>query len=181
MITIIEDGIDVAPLLNAVRNRYDLFAMTVARQSFDQSPHSETMSIFVRGPLGWTRDWYQNDIGAMDYPAAQILAEPLRQVVTPILSRLQLAELGRVMIVELPPGGRVTTHIDQGEYARHYKRWHLVLSGGKRATLTCGDDVVECWPGRLFTFNHHKPHSARNLEDEARIVLIIDGVPRVEA
>jgi quercetin dioxygenase-like cupin family protein len=172
------DVIDVAPLLHAVENRYDLFAMTVARQSFENSPHADTMTVFVRGPLGWTRDWYQHDIGAMDYPAAQILAEPLREVVAPVIRRLQIAQLGRVMIVELPPGGRIARHVDQGEYARHYQRWHLVLSGGPRATLTCDGNVVQCLPGRLFWFNHHLPHEAANDEAHARLAVIIDGVVR---
>lgn len=177
-IDIVDDGIDVASLRDAVLNRYDLFAMCVARQSFAGSPHADTMTIFLRGPMGWSREWYQQDVGAMDYPAMRILETSVREVLVPVVKRLDLREIGRVMIVELPAGGQITEHCDEGAYSDYYKRWHLCLTGGPKATLTCDGETVACLPGRLIWFNHKLQHSARNDEAHARLQVIIDGVPR---
>ena len=176
MIKIIKDGIDVAPLLEAVRERSDLFSMCIARQLFDGSPHEDTACIFLRGPMGWSRDWYLEHTGAMDYPPMDLLWDGVEAVLKPIIKDLGITKLGRMMIVSLFPGGRIHKHIDEGAYSDTYQRWHLVLDGNENAKLRCGDETVDCIDGRLFWFNHKLEHEAWNEDDKPRINVIIDGV-----
>jgi len=181
MIKIIQEGIDTSPLLEAVEARSDLFLMCVARQAFSGSPHADTSTIFLRGPMGWSREWYQHHTGAMDYPALQILREPVQKVLVPVVNSLNLAELGRVMLVMMYSDGKVTPHVDQGEYSDRYQRWHLVLSGGPEAKFRCGNDTVQSIPGRLFWFDHKQEHEAWNNEQHPRIHAIIDGITKANS
>lgn len=181
MIRIVKEGIDTAPLLEAIEARSDLFCMCVARQAYNGSPHADTSAIFLRGPMGWDKEWYQNHNGAMDYPALHLLWEPVQKVIKPAIESLGLAELGRVMLVILYPGGKVTKHVDQGAYSDYFQRWHLVLSGGPKAGLRCGSQTVESIPGRLFWFDHKQEHEAWNNEEFPRIHAIIDGVVKANS
>jgi Aspartyl/Asparaginyl beta-hydroxylase len=176
MIKIIRDNVNVQPLFDAVCDRQDLFSMCVARQTFEGSPHEDTASIFVRGPMGWSRDWYLEHTGAMDYPAMELLWPAVEAVIKPVVEELGIKTLGRVMIVSLFAGGRIHKHVDEGAYSDAYQRWHLVLHGDSRSGLRCGDETVECVTGRLFWFNHKLEHEAWNESDEPRINVIIDGV-----
>ena len=42
--------------------------------------------------------------------------------------KLEVKDMGRLLIVNLKPSGHVTKHNDQGTYADHYSRFHLVLN-----------------------------------------------------
>ena len=52
----------------------------------------------------------------------------------------RVEDMGRVLIVNLKPCGHVTKHNDQGTYADHYQRFHLVLKSNQHCFQTCGNE-----------------------------------------
>lgn len=84
----------------------------------------------------------------------------------------QFENLGRVGLVKLGPGNKVTPHIDRGEYFHKHKRYHLVIQG--EYDYFVGDDMVRGVPGMLFTFNNHVMHWSHNVGSEDRIIIIFD-------
>ena len=170
-------GLEVAPIVDALAKLPDLWGEITDRQYFTRSPHRDTETIFLRGPLKLTPYYYQFDLGAYDYPAMDLLGHVLVPVLRPLLTeQLQVDELGHVLIVKLKPGGRVTEHIDQGAYADHYTRFHVALTSNPGCYQTAGDERATFAPGEAWWFNHKKPHTAANEGETDRLHIIIDAV-----
>lgn len=169
-------GIDVAPLLAVLDANPELWGQITLRQEYPGSAHHDTDCIFLRGPKAFTREDYFFDLGSYDYPAVDQLADVLVPVVRPVLQALGVTELGRALIVRLQPGGHVDAHVDEGDYADHFSRFHVCLRAQPGSTLTAGDETQHFAPGEAWWFDHKALHTADNLTDEARIHIIFDAV-----
>ena len=123
----IAEGLDVEPLLQLLDAKPELWKEIQARQKFTGSPHKDTETIYVRGALKMTSYHVIWDVGSYDYPCMQYLKSALVPLMRPVLEGLGVKDLGRVLIVNLKATGQITRHIDQGAYAEHYERFHLVL------------------------------------------------------
>jgi ABC-type nitrate/sulfonate/bicarbonate transport system ATPase subunit len=88
--------------------------------------------------------------------------------------------LGRARIVKLPPGSRVPSRRDRGEYYARRDRYHLVLRS-EGTWMRCGEEQVTMREGELWWFDNKEEHEARNESDRDRIHLIFDLEPRVDA
>ena len=135
-------GLDVEPLLELLDARPELWDEITTRQTFTKSPHKDTKTIYVRGALKMSPYYVLYDVGAYDYPIMEYLKSALVPLMKPILDKLQVKELGRVLIVNLKSTSQVTRHIDQGTYADHYERFHIVLRSNQHCFLTSGNWVL---------------------------------------
>lgn len=146
---------------------WDAFTL---RQNLKGSPHGDTKCILLRGDfcrpfaLGVTRT--RTHLGAQ-LPACIAL-------VNAALTGLPVVEVGMAMAVSLKPGGRVLPHPDEGEYAGHFDRMHIVVTKNPASWLLCGDELAYPEQGDLFFFNHHIMHSAGNDSDKERVHIIVD-------
>jgi GNAT superfamily N-acetyltransferase len=146
-----------------------------ARQDTPGSPHHDTRCIVLRGPRDITAESVFNDLEAVDYPTVEQLPEVLelaRQAVT----RIGVKTLGRVMLAELKAGGHIDRHFDDGAYAAHYERFHLVLQSDAGNTFINGEECIHMAPGELWQFSHRKEHEVHNDSTRTRVHLIIDAV-----
>lgn len=168
--------IDVGPMLDALDARPELWDEITVRQEAPGSPHHDTRCIWLRGPREITLDSVFNDLRSVDYLSMGELAESVYPLVAPILRQLGSTALGRVMIVELKPGGYIDAHEDQGKYAKTFSRFHLVLSSDPGNTFTCEGESVHMAPGELWWFNHRGEHKVRNDSATPRIHIIFDAV-----
>lgn len=168
-------GLDVQPLLDLIDAQPDLWREIEARQNSMNSPHRDTECIFARGPYKMTRFHVQFDLGAYDYPCMEYLKPGLMPVMSPILRGLEVDELGRVLIVKLKPGGHVSAHDDQGTYADHFARFHIVLSSNPGCTQSCGGQEQAFEVGDAWWFDHKKVHTADNTGDTDRVHIIFDA------
>ena len=177
----IAEGLDVEPLLQLLDAKPELWKEVEARQKFTGSPHKDSETIYVRGPLKMTPYYVLWDTGSYDYPCMQYLKSALVPLMRPVLEGLGVKDLGRVLIVNLKATGQVTRHIDQGAYAEHYERFHLVLRSNPHCFLTSGNWVLNLQVGEVWWFNNKVLHSAENnsTEDD-RWHIIFDCVPTVE-
>ena len=176
----IAEGLDVEPLLQLLDAKPELWKEIETRQKFTNSPHKDTETIHVRGALKMSAYYLMWDIGAYDYPCMEYLKPALVPLMRPILEQLQVKEMGRVMIVNLKPCGHVTKHNDQGTYADHYQRFHLVLKSNQHCSQTCGNELQRFEVGDVWWFNHKELHTAHNVGDTDRIHIIFDAVLTAE-
>jgi hypothetical protein len=169
-------NIDVGPMLDALDARPQLWDEITLRQDTPGSPHHDTRCIWLRGPREITLDSVFNDTKSFDYLSMGELAESVYPLVAPILRQLGSTLLGRVMIAELKPGGFIDPHEDQGQYAKKFSRFHLVLTSDLGNTFTVENESVHMAPGELWWFNHRGEHQVRNDSATPRVHIIFDAV-----
>lgn len=173
----IASNLNVQPLLDKLEQMPELWEQIIIRQNFYESPHKDTETIFVRGPLRFTPEKYLMDIGSYDYEPMNALSDVLIPIMQPLLKdELKVQELGRVLIVKLHPGGHIDEHVDEGVYADYFSRFHIALKTNPRATLTVGGQTRNLDAGEAWWFNHKLKHSGDNLGDTDRIHIIFDAV-----
>ena len=168
-ITTLDVRLAAAELANIDAPQWDAFTL---RQTIDGTAHGDTKCIPLRGALAFT-DSFHVDVSrslytyAIYYPhTCALINEALRQ--------LNVATVGNVLAVALTPGGLVTPHRDEGGYAEHFERFHIVLTSATGNWFQVGNDLAYPGPGDLFFFNHREVHSVGNPTQEARIHLIVD-------
>ena len=84
--------------------------------------------------------------------------------------------LGRIMIVNLLPHGKVPLHIDPLDYFAMYSRFHIPFKTNTNVVFSGGPDTAyEHMPfGHLSQLNNRLPHMLENNSDENRIHIIVD-------
>lgn len=168
--------VDGDALLDRIASYPKLWDEVTFRQDFEGSPHKDTQAIIMRGPASLSYQDTMQSIACYDYPIAGVLKDYIGPALVPMLNALCITELGRVMIVKLKAGGHVTAHIDEGEYADHYARFHVALSTNEHCIQTSGDEGCHFPAGTAWWFDHKKTHTASNYGDTDRIHIIADAV-----
>ena len=162
--------LDPAAALRELDRRPELWDLITVRQQYEGSAHRDTETVFLRGPT--TLEDVFNNMEAVDYDTLDELPATFDLVVR--ASRmLQAREVGRLMLVKLLTGGHITPHVDEGRYAQHFARFHLVLTSSPGCRFFAGGEQVVMAPGELWWFNHRVQHEVRNAGPE-RIHLILD-------
>lgn len=151
------------------------------RQNTVGSPHADTKTIFLRWAKEFSVESVFTDLEAYDQ-------DEMEEVVAEIAPAMELfheivkpISIGRMIIVSLKAGGRITRHFDDGEYADHYQRFHLSLRSEEGNLFYCEHnenygEYVHMRAGELWWFNHKKYHTVYNTSNRDRIHLIIDAV-----
>lgn len=158
-----------------------LWDQFTARQDAPESPHHDTRCIVLRGPdvpegAVYDRALAHTVIESRDWQANVEALPAARDLCAAASERLRVLELGRVMIVELAPGGHIDQHRDEGAYAEHFKRFHLVLQSDPGNRFVNGDEVLHMRPGELWQFTHQIEHEVFNDSSRPRIHMIIDAI-----
>ncbi len=176
----IASDLNIAPLLTKLQAHPHLWAERTERQTYPDSAHKETETIFLR----WAKD--QSVFGGFHCLESEDHVETVKKL-APEVADLCIAacerilgrpvndddDFGRIILTRMKPGAQIPEHIDEGPYADKYERFHVCLSG--RSFFMVDEDANSTWAGDLFWFNHKLPHSVENMTDE-RIHLIIDLV-----
>lgn len=172
---LVAQGLAVQPALAELAMRPELWRLFTARQDTPGSAHHDTECIVLRGPKTISIESVFNDLDAQWLAYAHTL-RAVRDLIALAGSRLgPIAQLGRVMVVNLKPGGHIDPHVDEGAYAAHYDRFHLVLRSAEGNQFRCGDETVHMREGELWKFDHRTEHQVANLSEHGRIHIIIDA------
>ena len=168
-------GVDVTPLLLELHRSPALWDIHTNRQSYPNTPHRDTKTIFVRFRSETElsgKQSYNEQHRNVFWPAWQALPS-LRPLVFNLMTRVAGVELGTVLITRLPPGGAILPHSDRGSWAAEYyqTKCHLVLAGSSLSR--CVDDAVTMVSGDCWTFDNLLIHSVENRGDCDRICLIV--------
>ena len=176
----IETGIDTQPIWDALAYNEDLWHLDASRQR-SIGVQARTQTIYLRrairdpwAPFPLTQNIHASELAphAWRLPDAVLLCQALADQVG--------VELGRSMLVRLPPGGTVGTHRDDGAYYAIRDRYHLVVESEPNGSILGVDDEhVAMEPGELWRLDNKQPHWARNLGSTNRVHLIFDVLPHV--
>lgn len=83
--------------------------------------------------------------------------------------------IGRVLVAMLRPMGVISSHVDEGEYAKNHKRYHFVLNSNSNCTFICGNEALQMKEGEIWTFNHRLEHQVINADPQnPRVHIIAD-------
>lgn len=171
------EGLPVGPLMKALAAQPHLFEDIPAnfRNTYPGSAHQDSRSILLRWCYPFNEWTALHDLHAVDYPACYWLTNEASPLVQWLSGVLNTNEIGRVMVNALLPNGVISTHVDEGAYADHYDRFHIVLRGGY-SPFQCGNEIVSMQTGEAWWFDHRQEHSVVNNDAVERVHLIVDAV-----
>lgn len=173
-------NIDTTPFLAEINDKSEAWLRRTSRQRMIFE-HGDTQSIFLREPkLLISPKFFRRllridttDIHRSIWTSDSIEFPKLCGFMTDFASEHRGA-LGRAIIVRLKPGGKVYSHIDEGEYYKKTNRYHLVLHSPSGSLLNCGTESAVMKNGELWWFDNKQMHSAVNEDSDWRIHLIFD-------
>lgn len=165
--------VTLAEVAHELHDRKDMFGANRIRQ-FPGSPHHQVDDILLRGPdldQGLVEihndlrcDWYDE---AHALPSCRVLTEDLMHAVGG-------RELGRVIITRLPSGASIEPHIDEGDAAAYYRRYHYCVQGEPGNTFIIGHHAQQMKSGEFWRVNTRLMHSVINNSFNDRIHIVID-------
>lgn len=183
---LIATGVDVLPLVAALKRHPELWMEDTYLRDYPQGPFGDMESIMLRFPVKQTfksprklKLYAENRLGGydqhenVDYPAYKLLHQA-RPLVSGLMARMEGERLGRVMINKLRPGGRITPHADTPLHAEYYSRFHICLQSGPGYVFYCGDEAITMNAGDVYWFNNRLSHSVINNAEVDRLSMVVD-------
>lgn len=163
--------IDVEPIKLAIAKCHDRWQDLTFRQSTQGTPHVDTETLYLRMPPVIDKWHIFESPDVVDYPLMEVPAfsNAIRRI-----EQLTYQQAARVMIVNLKAGGRITPHVDEGEYAHSTDRYHLCITTNESCFMKIGNEVVYANPEELWFFDKQETHSCENHGNEDRIHMIVD-------
>jgi len=169
----IGEGIDVFPVLHALQRQPELWDQNTLRTTHPGTAHSDVSDIWIFFNDPTNPEAVINDREVVPFAAWEKLPQ-LRPIVFNLMRAVEGVQLGRVIITRLPPGGRITPHVDGGAPATFYDRYQLMLQCLPGALFRAGSETVQWKTGDLFHFDNTVEHEVVNNSADDRIVVIMD-------
>jgi|SRR6185437_9434941 len=173
-------GVNFNPLLVAINRQPELWDQNTLRTKHPNTAHSAVSDIWLMfndvagNPyMDELVDKVSNDIIVKPYPAFEKLPQA-RPLIFDLMRTVEGVTLGRVIITKLPPGKKITPHVDGGAPATYYKRYQMALQSLPGALFTIGDETVQFESGEVWLIDNKKEHSVVNNSRDDRIVMIVD-------
>lgn len=170
----IAEGLDVTPVMMALKARSHLWNQNDLRTRHQGTAHAQADDIWLRfNELKEDLSAVVDDIHCINYPAMGELPEA-RQLILGLMARVGCEQLGRSIITRLKPGACITPHEDQGAPATYYERFHITLHSRPGCVFRAGDEQVQMRTGEVWWFNNTIEHEVQNYSDDDRLTLIVD-------
>jgi quercetin dioxygenase-like cupin family protein len=90
------------------------------------------------------------------------------------MARVEGERLGRCIITKLKPGAVIDPHVDSGDHAAYFERYHIVLQSLPGSVFHAGGETVQMRVGEVWWFDNSSMHSVINNSADDRIHLIVD-------
>lgn len=179
---LLASGVDVTPLLLAIKRRPELWKEDTYLRDYPQGPFKQIESIMLRFPV---KGVYETEAElknhqstydqheSIDYPAYAVLTEA-RSIIMALMTRVGGERLGRVMINKIAPGGVIYPHVDTKDHTDYYSRFHVVLQSQPGVMFRAGDERVTMANGEAWWFDNSQQHEVINNSADDRIHMVID-------
>jgi len=164
-------GVNVAPLLVAINRQPELWDQNTLRTKHPKTAHGDVSDIWLM--FNELDGDVINDIIVKPYPAFEKLPQA-RSIIFDLMRLVEGMTLGRVIITKLPPGKKITPHVDGGAPATYFSRYQVALQSLPGALFTIGDETVNFESGEVWLIDNKKEHSVLNNSRDDRIVMIVD-------
>jgi quercetin dioxygenase-like cupin family protein len=175
----IAEGVDVMPLLSALARSPELWNQNLLRTTHQSSPHTQVDDIWLRFNDLKTYEETADPAHVMDqhesinYPAFYALPQA-RALIFALMARVEGERLGRCIITKLKPGAVIDPHVDSGDHAAYFERYHIVLQSLPGSVFHAGGETVQMRVGEVWWFDNSSMHSVINNSADDRIHLIVD-------
>lgn len=183
----ISQGFDTIPLVNAISRQPELWNQETLRTTHPGTPHTQVDDILLRfndlteakkardegKPLSEYAGMVMDQHESICWPAWYKLPEA-HKVIFDLMRYTQAVRLGRVIITRLPPGKIITPHVDSGDHAAYYDRYHIILQNNPGSIFHCGYEAVSMKAGEIWWFQNAIEHSVENYSNDDRLTMIID-------
>ncbi|NBV06663.1 MAG: aspartyl beta-hydroxylase [Proteobacteria bacterium] len=175
----ISENEPVASLLAAVMRQPELWNQNLLRTTHEGTPHSEVSDIWLRfNDLSEykktnERSTILDQHESIDYPAFAMLPQA-RQIIFNLMRFVEGKRLGRVLITKLEPSKKIYPHVDSGDHAAYYDRYHVVLKNSEGSIFRAGNEVLCMKAGDIYWFDNSAEHEVINNSYDDRIVMIVD-------
>lgn len=166
-------GLNVAPLLNAIMRSPELWDRDALRTTYPGTPHSQVGDIWLRFNDISDPNKVIDDIECINYPAWYDLPQA-RDIVFGLMRTVEGERLGRVLITRLRPGDKIDPHCDEGAPATYYDRYHVVLNSAPGCLFRAGQEMVNMATGEVWWFDNTLEHEVVNNSVDDRIHMIVD-------
>ena len=175
-------GINVQPLLLAIKRRPELWKADTYLRDYPQGPFGDCESIMLRFPpisFKETEEEVKNHLSTFDQhenydrPEYKTLHEA-RPLIMALMSSVEGERLGRCIINKIKPGGRIYPHEDTPAHAEYYSRFHIVLQSQPGVVFMAGDEQVYMGTGEAWWFNNSAMHEVINNSSDDRLHLVVD-------
>lgn len=175
-------GINVMPLLLAIKRRPELWKEDTYLRDYPQGPFKQIESIMLRFPekgVYETEAELKNHLStydqheSIDYPAYKVLTEA-RPLVMNLFGFVAGERLGRVIINKIAPGGVIFPHADTPDHVDYYSRFHIVLQSQPGVVFRSGDESVYMGTGEAWWFDNGQEHEVINNSADDRIHMVVD-------
>jgi len=175
-------GVNVLPLLLAIKRRPELWKADTYLRDYPQGPFGDVESILLRFPpisVHETEEELKNHLSTFDQhenydrPEYKELHEA-RDLIMPLMTMVQGERLGRCIINKVNAGGRIYLHADTPSHADYYSRFHIVLQSSPGVVFIAGDEQVYMEQGSIWWFNNKLEHEVINNSGEERVHLVVD-------
>lgn len=167
-IKLLERGVFVSALAWQIRLHPELW--NEHRERTESGPHAEVDDIWAR----YAKD--PKEAGPHEsiwYPAAEVLGEPLTNLVNWVMFRCQGKTLGGVLITRIQAGKSCKPHEDHGWHARQYDKVAVQIESAPRQKFCFEGEELETQPGDVFTFDNQHKHWVTNPTAYERVTLIV--------
>lgn len=168
------NNVDVMQIMIELQRNVDLWNENNLRTKHPLTAHSEVSDIWV-----WFNEVPKDankiidDKDVIPYRAWKELPA-IRPLIFALMRQVEAIRLGRVIITKLPPGGKITPHIDGGAPAEYYQRYQVALQCLPGNVFKCGQEEVSFKTGEVWQINNRVLHSVINNSEDDRIVMIVD-------
>jgi hypothetical protein len=170
---LLAENVDIKPVLHEIEKQPDLWNRIIDPYTQNGRPHKEDRTIWIRYndeknlkeprkfhtphfPV-WYKAWY-------DLPS-------LKPIVFGLMNKLEGEMLGAIYIMSLPPGKKVTPHVDKGWHVEYYDNFYVQLEGDENQYFWAGAkeedaEKIIAKPGDLYTFDNRCVHGITNNSDK---------------
>jgi|TARA_R110000751_G_scaffold201742_1_gene306438 hypothetical protein len=168
-------GLDVVPLVNALKTKPELWDQDTLRTTHEGTAHTQVSDILLRFndySLGHPESVI-DERECINCPAIFQLPQA-QNILFWLMSRVQGERLGRAIITRLSPGKSIEPHIDQGSPADYYDRYQIALHSHKGCVFRAGGEQVTMLTGDVWWFDNKQEHEVVNNSADDRLSLIVD-------
>lgn len=173
---LIGSGLEVLPLLHAVTRQKCLWNANTLRTTHGGSPHAQVDDIWLRFN-DLTKAASASDVmdqhESICYPAWHALPQA-HEIIFNLMRYVHGIRLGRVIITRIAPGKRIEPHIDSGDHAAYYERYHVMLQNAPGSIFRAGDEEVCMKMGEVWWFDNQQEHEVVNNSAVDRLTMIVD-------
>ena len=168
-IQLLTQGVNVAPMLWALRARPELWDTNTSRTEDPASPHHGLSDIWARYAAPGVDGSQPHE--SVWLPAADAL--PIRELVYPLMGLVNGVQLGGFLITRIPPGAECKPHTDPGWHARYYDKFAIQLESAPGQAFCFDRERLESKPGDVYFFDNAFTHWVENPTPFERITAIV--------